>query len=32
LHPHSALDEAALKQFITDAPVTPKAAIPALAW
>lgn len=32
LHPHSALDEAALHQFITDAPVTPKAAIPALVW
>ena len=32
LHPNSALDEAALHQFITDAPVTPRAAIPALAW
>jgi HAD superfamily hydrolase (TIGR01459 family) len=32
LHPHSALDEAALAQFITDAPVTPRAAIPALTW
>ncbi len=32
LHPNSALDEAALHQFITDAPVMPKAAIPMLVW
>ncbi len=32
LHPDSALDEAAFKQFIADADITPTAAMPALVW